>query len=66
MFPVDSSNVTDGFDGICREFWKTSWKDIDMVLANDDYIIERKGVEVSKIYFRNKIENTWLPRWHQQ
>ena len=63
MFPVDSSNVRDGFDDICRELWKTSWKDSDMVLAND-YIIERKGGEVSKTYFRNKIENTWLPRWH--
>ena len=41
MFPVDS-NVRDGFDGICRELWKASWKDIDVVLANDDYIMERK------------------------
>ena len=62
MFPLDS-NVRDGFDGICRELWKAIWKDIDMVLANDDYNMERKGVEVSKIYFRNKVENTWLPRW---
>lgn len=32
----DPSNVRDGFDGIHRECWKTSWKDVAIVLASDD------------------------------
>ena len=44
MFPKNHSNVRDGFGGLHRVRWKTSWNDIAIVM-------ERKAVEVSKIYF---------------
>lgn len=32
----DFFNVRDGFDGIYRECWKISWKDVVIVLVSDD------------------------------
>lgn len=43
------------------ECWKTRWKDIAIVLANEGNVMERKAVEVSKIYFSNRINRTC--RW---